>query len=668
MSVPQPAGHDREYSHDHDSDYDRPGHDRTRRRLLLSGTAALGAGVAGIAGGLAPATAAQAAQATTPAAASAGAAGGPGRGARVHANNVGYEAGGRKRAVVVADADSRRPVPYRVVDVDTGRTAHRGTARRAGAVPDWRADHWPATPQYHWIADFSALTTPGRYVLVLDGDAGGEGPAADSAPFRVEAGVLERRTLSHVAHYFKDSRSSGQYDKTDRSLVPSGGTKPVDAHGGWYDAAADWGKHFTQLSDTTYFNTLSIPLTAWAMLATHDTLVARKNSDFTALVGWFLEEGLFGADYLARVHKPGATFYSSISQDEASDLGADPAKRTLDGTQVAYREGAGLAVAALARASTYPVSGDHASADYLAAAEDAFAYLATHNAGMVNDGKENILDDANGLLAAVELASATAGSAKADTYRAAADDRAKRLMARLARWKTYRDYWRADDKDRPFFHPSDAGLPAVALLTYLDVADDATAERVRETVRRSMEFELAVTAEVANPYGYARQLVQDADGKRYSGFFFPHNVTPRTQDAWWQGENARIASLAAAARLAAAKLGDPALAKRLHAYATAQLDWILGANPFSVCMMEGHGNEVPLYQEYPDPVTLGHGSYKWFRSAGGIVNGITGRATDGSGLQWDPGEAETGPNTDWRWLEQWLPHATWYGYAVALGG
>ncbi|WP_051839797.1 glycoside hydrolase family 9 protein [Streptomyces sp. NRRL F-5126] len=662
MSASQPADRDR----DHDSDL--PDHDRTRRRLLLGGTAALGAGVAG---GLVPA-AAQAAPAHAPASGSATAEtvskGGPGRGARVHANNVGYEAAGPKRAVIVARTDSRRPVRYRVVDAGTGRTAYRGTARRAGAVPDWRDDHWPATPQYHWVADFSALTAPGRYVLVLDGGAASDGPAADSAPFRVEAGVLERRTLSHVAHYFKDSRSSGQYDKTDRSLVPSGGTRPVDVHGGWYDAAADWGKHFTQLSDTTYFNTLSIPLTAWAMLATHDALVARKNSDFTALVGWFLEEGLFGADYLVRVHKPGATFYSSISQDEASDLGADPAKRTLDGTQVAYREGAGLAIAALARASTYPVSGDYAPADYLAAAEDAFAYLATHNAGMVNDGKENILDDANGLLAAVELAGATAGSAKADGYREAADGRAAHLMARLAQWRTYHDYWRADDKDRPFFHPSDAGLPAVALLTYLDIADDATARRVRETVRRSMEFELAVTAEVANPYGYARQLVQDAEGRRYSGFFFPHNVTPRSQDAWWQGENARVASLAAAARLAAAKLGDRALARRLHAYATAQLDWVLGANPFSVCMMEGHGNEVPLYQEYPDPVRLGHGSYRWFRSAGGIVNGITGRATDGSGLQWDPGEAETGPNTDWRWLEQWLPHATWYGYAVALGG
>ena len=38
------------------------------------------------------------------------------------------------------------------------------------------------------------------------------------------------------------------------------------------------------------------------------------------------------------------------------------------------------------------------------------------------------------------------------------------------------------------------------------------------------------------------------------------------------------------------------------------------------------------------------------------------------GIEWDPGRASTGPNTDWRWLEQWLPHATWYLYAVTTGG
>jgi hypothetical protein len=240
-------------------------------------------------------------------------------------------------------------------------------------------------------------------------------------------------------------------------------------------------------------------------------------------------------------------------------------------------------------------------------------------------------------------------------------------MARLVSWQKYRDYWRADDVDRPFFHPSDAGLPVVSLLAYADVADQTIRSRVYAVVRRSFECELAVTQEVPNPFGYARQLVQDNAGKRYSGFFFPHNVTPRPSDAWWQGENARLASLAAAARLAAATSGDAAFAEKLRRYATDQLNWILGVNPFDVCMLEGSGRDTtPLYLEYADGAK--EGSWRWLRWAGGIVNGITGRSDDGRGIAWDPGVAESGPNTDWRWLEQWLPHSTWFLYAVAAGG
>lgn len=228
-------------------------------------------------------------------------------------------------------------------------------------------------------------------------------------------------------------------------------------------------------------------------------------------------------------------------------------------------------------------------------------------------------------------------------------------------WRGYRDYWRADDGDRPFFHPSDAGLPVVSLLTYLDVADAGARARVLDAVRRSLAFELRVTREVVNPFGYARELVQEGGGRRYSGFFFPQNVTPRTNDSWWQGENARIGSLAAAARLAATHFDDDArFASQLHGYAADQLNWILGVNPFDVCMLDGSGHNNPEY--------LWLGSWQFLAAAGGIVNGITGKDVDGSGIQWDVGFAQTGKDDDWRYKEQWIPHASWYLYAVAIGG
>ena len=453
-------------------------------------------------------------------------------------NNVGFEPTAAKRVVIAAAKPSTTPKVFQVVDNATGQTVSRGLARYVGPVKDWLADQVPAVPNYYWVADLTSFTRTGQYMVTVDGGS--------SQPFWIEPNVLERRTLSHLVHYFKDSRSSGQYDKADRTLpLKSGGT--FDAHGGWYDAAADWGKHFTQLSSLSYFNTLSIPLTAWALAAAADQLSKRNNTDLVGAQGWIRDEALFGADYLTRVHVKGGSFYSSVGQPEADDLGADPTQRSLSTRQVNFREGGGLAIAALARASTYPVSGDYTSVEYLAAAEDAFAYLLVNNMSLLNDGKENILDDFNALLAATELFKAT----KKDTYRAAADARAASLCGRLVSWQGYRDYWRADDADRPFFHPSDAGLPVVSLLTYLDIAAADTRAKVLDVVRRAMQFELTVTGEVPNPFGYARQLVQDNKGARYSGYFFPHNVTPRTDDAWWQGENARLASLASAARLAA---------------------------------------------------------------------------------------------------------------------
>jgi hypothetical protein len=567
---------------------------------------------------------------------------------QVLANAVGYEAVGPKR-VIFASADQwSGPYSFQLVDNVTGAVVFRGQAQPAGTVEDWRKDQFPAVPGFYRAGDFSAFTKPGQYVIAAD--CGGT-----SWPFRIESNLLERFTLPSVVHFFKESRSSGQFDKADRSLAVGTTGQRWDAHGGWYDAAADWGKHFTQLSQNSFFNTLSIPLTAWILFAAHGDLEQRADVNFVSLTTWLLDEAFFGADYLVRSHVPGKSFYGGVSQPEDDDLNVDPTLRKLSTHLVNYREGGGLAIAALARASTYSVTGDYTKADYLAAATDAFAFLQANNTGMTNDKKENIQDDYNALLAATELFKAT----KDNQYLQAADAKAANMLNRLTSWQGFHDYWRADAADRPFFHPSDAGLPVVSLLSYLDIT--GAQAQVLAVVRRSLEFELAATTDTSNPFGYARQLIQGKDGNRYTGFFMPHDILGRADDVWWQGENARIASLASAARHAAPHF-DSAFAARLNAYAADQLNWILGVNPFGTCMLEGPGRTVPLYLEYAsnDPA----GSWRWLRRPGGIVNGITGKSDDGRGLHWDPGQASTGPNTDWRWLEQWLPHSTWYLHAV----
>jgi hypothetical protein len=597
---------------------------------------------------------------------------------QVFTNNIGYEASSLKRFVIGAGAKpTSSSLPYQIFDTASGKAVFSGKATFSGQVEQWAAQASPAVPAYYWSGDFSELTRKGQYVIVIPEAAGVPGLSGVSVPFLIESDLYEQHALSHVLHYFKGSRSSGQFDKADGHL-PIGaadGTEFVDVSGGWYDATGDFGIHFSQVFDgpaAPYLITLSVPLTAWALFASYEALHARKDTEFTQLGNWTLDEAMYGADFLVRMKAPNGSFYFTISQNETNNLQQPeaPAQRWLSATktdtgwepnQVSFRMGGGTAIAALAAASTYKVSGAFTNAQYLATAEDAFAYLQANNLEL-NDGlPENILDDCEILLAATELTKAT----KKAEYRAIAKSRAHSLAGRLATWDGHRNYWSSDGAGRPFFHPSNAGLPVVSLLNYLKLAGGAERTALLKVVRESLAFELSTTKEVANPFGYARQLVEVADGDRFTTFFYPHNVSPASQaGGWFQGENARIASLAAAARMAATFFPDDAFAVQLQSYADDQLNWICGLNPYASCMLNGSGTNNPAYYD-------ALGTWQFLPQAGGINNGICGMTTDGLGIMYEPGSRadgfESDWNDDWRRMEQWLPHSTWFLYAAALG-
>lgn len=307
-------------------------------------------------------------------------------------------------------------------------------------------------------------------------------------------------------------------------------------------------------------------------------------------------------------------------------------------------------------AAAYPdsVTGDYDRKTYLAAAEQAFEFLEANNVAMTNDGRENMLDDYCALSAATELYRTTQNS----RYQQVADKRARQLLNRLANWKQYRDYWRVDAQDRPFFHPSDAGLPLVCLLAYHALAPAQTQQLIKTAVRRSLEHELRITNEVTNPFGYSRQLVQDTLGVRRSTFFFPHGSEA---SPWWQGENARLGSMATAARMSIPLFaGNKPFQDSLQRFALDQLNWILGLNPFDACQMQGVGYNNPAYGFF--------GTFEYTNAPGGIVNGITSGLTDEQDIAFNLSYKQTGKDYDWRWAEQWLPHAAWYLLAISVSG
>ncbi|HEV2117261.1 MAG TPA: glycoside hydrolase family 9 protein, partial [Terriglobales bacterium] len=352
---------------------------------------------------------------------------------KILTNHVGYEATGPKHAVILGLPGSTVS-SCALKDNADGHTVFSADAHPAGSVDKWRDWNF-------WTFDFDPVSTEGKYRLECATNRG----AIHSYPFKIQQDLLERSTLSDVIYYFKEERSTGAMDQADRHLHFEGG-KPgtLDAHGGWWDATGDYGKHLSHLSFSTYFNPQQIPLVVYSLLKSYDQLHRRGQPYAIRYEDRLLDEAMFGADYLVRVKVPGGSFYRSVSSEEvhqrpegrkvagemkAFGIFTSPEKRSgiVENAksdleyEVSYRSGGGVAIASLALASTSPVAGEFHNADYLKAAEDAFDYLEKNNLRLTNDGKENIVDDYCALSAATELFRATHNP----RYKAAADRRAR---------------------------------------------------------------------------------------------------------------------------------------------------------------------------------------------------------------------------------------------------
>ena len=592
---------------------------------------------------------------------------GIGQGLEVLVNHVGYAPDAPKHAVVLGHTNDD-VTAFKVTDCSTGESVWSGSVVKVGPVDHWK--DW-----CFWTVDFSPIHGEGTYLLECATSRG----AVRSFPFLIGKDILEKNTLSGVIYYFKGQRSSGLLDKADLHSKFEDMTNTADVHGGWYDATGDYGKHLGGLGFSTFFNMQPTPVADWCLFGAYQELDRRGDQNFQQYKRRLLDEAMYGADFLVRMKSPDGSFYRtvdapgpgkrpedrrigkegvgfSIKTVKTKDNYSVGARDTIPGEfpyEIGYRSGAGVAIAALARAGTFTVAGDFSNSVYLQTAEDAFAFLEKNNLAFNPDGRENILDDYCALLAATELFKTT----KKTEYKIAADRRAENMLGRLVTNRGSTNYWRADDGDRPYFHAADAGMPVISLLDYYEIASDQDRPGILAAVRKSLEFELAVTKEVANPFGYARQLVQSTNGFRRSAFFYPHDTET---GLWWQGENARLSSLATAARLAAKYFAnDPAFCKQLQGYAWDQLNWILGLNPYDSCMMQGVGRNNIFYMYFK--------SYEYNNAPGGICNGITSGRDNPDDIDFNVGFAVTGRDEDWRWGEQWLPHAAWYLYAVSTG-
>ncbi|PAW12106.1 chitobiase [Vibrio sp. V1B] len=555
-------------------------------------------------------------------------------------NHIGYERLGPKKAIIQTSQPRLSSYTALLVCADSHQTVATLTVEKQGKVASWHQGHF-------YLVDFSSFNTPGNYYLRFD--------HLRSSHFEIGEHILLDQTLSDVIHYFKSQRCGGIFDQQDRQVPLLNSDETADVHGGWYDASGDVSKYLSHLSYANYLNPQQTPMVVWNMLKGSSLLEGNdKLAKFTSTR--LIEEALFGADFLVRMQNEKGFFYMTVFDKWSKDT----AQRQIcayetqlghkfDDYQAGYRQGAGVSIAALASAARLEFHGEFDQQKYRNAAENGYWHLKEHNTQYLNDGEENIIDEYCALLAAVELFKTT----KETRYLEDSRVWANRLSARQMSDEHIQHFWAANhDGSRPYFHAAEAGLPVIALCEYLAIEDDSERASVaKQIITQACEFEVSITNRVKNPFGYPRQYVKGVDEAKRDAFFVAHN---NESGYWWQGENARLGSLATMAYLAQPFIESETLKQQLSKLAQDSINWIVGLNPYDMCMLDGHGRNNPDYLP----------QYGFFNAKGGVCNGITGGFEDEEDIAFNPPAQKDDMLQNWRWGEQWIPHGAWYLLAV----
>ncbi|UGA55260.1 glycoside hydrolase family 9 protein [Vibrio sp. VB16] len=569
---------------------------------------------------------------------------------KILVNHIGYEVYGPKQALISTQSSSFSLKTIELHCAITDKKLASYLVTHHYTVANWH------TGRYLKV-DFSIFTRSGQFYL----------KAGDlcSSTFELGEGILMQRTFSDLLHYFKSQRCGGIFDEQDKQAPLLNSDKTANVSGGWYDASGDVSKYLSHLSYANYLNPQQTPMVVWNMLKglslLDSTSLYSTSLKDSALFADFsrtrlIEEALFGADFLVRMQDEQGFFYTTVFDKWSKDIAQREicAYTSQDGIksddfQAGFRQGGGVAIAALAAASRIETHGEYNQSEYLASAEKGYLHLRDNNKQYLDNGEENIIDEYCALLACSELYRAT----KTPFYLSEARDWAIRLSKRQHSDSNINHYWSANnDGTRPYFHASEAGLPVIALCEYLSIEpEDNVKKSIKSTVGFAMIFELTITQKVSNPFGYPRQYVKALDGAKQDNFFIPHN---NESGYWWQGENARIASLAVATFLSLPYIDDVTLKLKLNQYAHNCMNWILGLNPFDICMLDGHGRNNPNYLP-----KLG-----FFNAKGGICNGITSGFEDENDIAFNPKNQKDDMVQNWRWGEQWIPHGAWYLLAI----
>jgi hypothetical protein len=535
---------------------------------------------------------------------------------RVAVNQVGWDARGPKRVVVLSRSFSPQGLSASVELLNAeGRAVAKQPLAEPGRMRGEKGADWG---WYVWRADFSSFSEAGQYRCRAR-----IGPTeAISHPFRIEPDLLFTRTAESNVDFFFVQRCGFDVPgwhaacHLDCAKLPGGAHR--DLTGGWH-SAGDYNKLNWEYGDGGVTYAL---VNAYESEPKH---FARFDRDGDGLCD-ILDEAWWGAKFLAKVQIPetgGILNHIEQGPNRRTWMKWCPPEQTTDnvvGTPddpiVTKGEGnSPLAIGAWARLARLLEDRGFKN-DYRKRAEQLWKHATADGTG----GPNPLL-----LISSIDL------------YRVTHQQRVREYARRSAQGLLTTGQ-RGGQLSGGYGNSGD--LPAAALAYFaLRFADDELAADVK---RRLVEHTPGFLAEADNPLGLMRQK----PGK--DGYFFDPSSS--------MGCNYQACCRAWSALMVYRVTRD----RRLLEYATDQLDFLLGRNPYDVCMMEGQGSvNLPRYHHRYSTIP-GHA-----RGAvpGAIPNGfvrdLAGR--DCPGLDLSTGGR---PYPSYRTNEPWLVHNVFYTLAV----
>jgi hypothetical protein len=512
-------------------------------------------------------------------------------------NQAGYEKGGLKSIWLQADFD---PSPIQSFQVlNNGQVVFLGQWGAVHKIGAWNKWYRPG--------DLSRLSEPGEYRVRLEW----QNRIIWSPAFRIAANRLVQWTAPLAIKFFFIQRCGIEVPgwhapcHLDDAKLVDGSHR--DLSGGWHDAG-DYNKYNG-----------GTPLAVYA-LARFAESPAFNPDDFSQSPTTPLEEALWGAQWLRKCQDPetrkliGSVFsgygYWGIPENETDNIPGNADDRPAYPLDWNENE---IAVAAFS--TLFRITGDTA---WKQASLELWGVVQSHEPG------PSPLQWAKRLLAAVEMHRSFGGI---DHALDADNSVAILLQAQEAsgRW--------------PVWSLLDNGLLPASLAEFiLEFQRSSLIPEVRRSLWKYISY-----WEKNRPMPLAIPKWSEAE------IFFPY-----VDESWYVGQNSQYLSQAWAAFL----IAQLSPLKRRQALELAQgcLDWVLGANPFGICLMYGAGSlHLKRYHHRYETIPNGqHGNVP-----GAICNGYT-RESPESDIPYLDLEGNA-----WQTNEPWLPHNAYYLLCLA---